>query len=220
MYEAGETVATSTDECLMADPITNPYDEAVQRITNTIAGSRFTKTPINIKNNQKIWQPLVDALKTMGGSTQSPISTQPSVSPIAESEGEYSKGNGISVELPPNPTYKDFANTLHHEDIHALLDKTGNSPPDMNGGKFINQIKSLFLINSLANTDKNFANSNRVGNRDAELPAYMGSFQQGQIPGVTQDDSNKYIQLMHYILPSQVSQNYQRIVDSVRASQR
>ncbi len=182
------------------------YDEAANNINEPrMAQSRFTRTPITIERKS--------SANSIVGDPNNVIST-----------GVYRPDNNqINVQLPQSkPSWSDMQNTIHHEDIHALLHSIKRDrsilPPEML------RIPSNEMRSGVKGIDtflpENFGMSDRAGNLNAEIPAYMGAYQQGQIPKVTPEMSKDWIQRYIQSLPSIVGNQYRRINESNEAAQR
>lgn len=171
----------------------NPYDEAVRRMTGTIANSRFTGTPIMI----------------------APTSTDTE----ATGRYQYPPRNQIIIRTAKDwPDFGEFNRVLHHEDIHALFKQAGLNNPSINYdfNNIVKNIKDAKLRKSIFTTVRDFIESDRQGMPDIELPAYTGSFEQGKIPGLTAERAQDYSGAVKRVLPQPTADIYQRIVDNIR----
>lgn len=192
----------------MAD---NPYDAVVQALMSTEAMSRFTKTPIKIKNFDKL---AMNIAKLTGGKVQRPISEH-------EAEGSFSPtDNLIRIQLyGQNPSYKDLSNAIHHEDIHALLkDQPTPIPSDSDYSSISNFLGAMFN-QPYINVRDAFLRGKRAGNLDQELPAYVGAYNSEQLPSLTPEQASQYVRLIMKNMKPEIASKYQRIVNSYIASQ-
>lgn len=170
----------------MPPPFIDPYDDAIQNIVNATAQSRFTKTPINISNPNKV----IDLInKNLGFKTDAQSSDFNEVGPRSSYSPET---NQISIGLGPNPTYNDFANDLSHENIHAVLKRQpyqlSFQPKD-----YIKNLARNFFSPLEERALSGFAQGNRAGNANLELPAYMGAFKPGELKGINDDDRMMFL---------------------------
>ncbi len=192
-------------------------DQAVRNITNTTAQSRFTRTPIRINNTDQTVASLLNSLKEFNPT----INQTPSE---GASTGTYTPSNqNIDVSLyGNNPSYKDFAGTLHHEDIHALLDKSGNTAPkvDITNAPILDQLKELFYYRTPEQATQAFNKGNRSGDIKEELPAYVGAYKPNELPGMDEAARQRYLNLLRNNLPENGRQSLTRIINSYDASQK
>ncbi len=149
--------------------------------------TRFTKTPVLFSNTSD------SPSEVTGGTTMG-------LDPM------------IKVDTPKTgASYKDLNNTIHHEDIHAMMEKFGlgdipfqtlwKSDPEFT--------KTLLRL---------WGKSRRAGDVSSELPAYMGAFNPKLINAPT-DTKNEYLQNLEGRLPPAMQELFQRIMSSHEASQ-
>ena len=193
--------ASSGDNIIPPPPALKDYSskkgqepqQAIDSATNTSsqAMSRFTRTPIQITNIKGLADDLSKSLGVkviVEGEDKQPESAT----------GEYDPDTkNISVDLRGKPKFKDLMRTIEHEDVHALLAKEeGNRRyklADPSGT--LKHLISLFLPD---NTDYDartaFFRSNRSGDVNRELPAYMVAYEPGQLQGLTREQRDKWLQ--------------------------
>lgn len=192
----------------MAD---NPYDAFVRALMSTEAQSRFTRTPVKIKNLDLVSKRIA---QLTGGKLQNAIKEH-------EAEGSYSPEiNQIRVQLfGQNPNYRDLANAIHHEDIHALLRNEPIPIPSESDYSSIPNFFSAMLNQPYINASNAFLRGSRGGNLDRELPAYVGAYKSDQLPGFTPEQASQYVNLIMKNMKPEIASKYKRIVDSYLASQ-
>jgi len=205
----------------MADDKFDPWDAAAQSITSNDAYSRFTRAPIKLSNYDRIIQAIHDKLDWLGAKP----TTRPTPTPDNPSSGEYDPSkHQIFVNLHgQHPTYSDMQTTLHHEDIHAALAQYlgANKAPTPNiidTSSFGNMLKSLWSMPSVNAVDA-FYRGHRAGDPALEVPAYMGAYKPGELPGMTPKDREMYLHGLYATLPDGLTRLLKRIVASHDASQ-
>lgn len=159
----------------------------------TTAMTRFTHTPVYI-GSQK------DAPEGMGriaGAKQDPVT------------GVDRDDNKIGIYTTPHSTYPQLQQVLKHEQIHALLQHLVSGPGKNNGA----DQPPWSPPGGDAMIDA-FRSGSRDGSPTMELPAYLGAFQSGQIPGVTQPQATQTMQDFSSQLPPDISALLQRIMRS------
>ncbi len=113
----------------------------------------------------------------------------------------------IGINPSSKSNLSDINSAIAHEDIHSLL------------GKLIGQWTTPETSN---NKDMEFLfnRSQRAGNTQKELPAYMGAFRQGEIPYVHSEDADKWNEQFLAGLPPEAARTLRRIISSAKASQK
>lgn len=118
--------------------------------------------------------------------------------------GYYSRPNPKIVVRPTaSSSFGEEGRVLAHEQIHALLDKYGNPVPNT---------PNTPLIRNL------FNESDRAGNPDREIPAYMGAYKEGQVDFVTPQDRQDFVQKYIEGLPKPAQDVFNKIMKSARAA--
>ena len=122
-----------------------------------------------------------------------------------ESTGYYYNKPSAKIILRPtaSSSFGENERVLAHEQIHALLDKYGNPVPNT---------PNTPLIRSL------FNESDRAGNPDREIPAYMGAYKEGQVDFVTPQDRQDFVQKYIEGLPKPAQDVFNKIMKSARAA--
>ncbi len=181
--------------------VTSAYDDAARRITDTTAGSRFTRTPIHIMSTP--------------GRGRSEIDGQ--------TVGQYSKDpSNMSIYLGDNPTWRDMQNAIHHEDVHATL-----APIDSNYGSTTMNSDLMYAHPPSGSTYPtgpfdllgDFHGSGRRGDPLREIPAYMSAYKENQMEWVSPAMASEWLQRYVTSLPPATGRQIQRISDSNKASQ-
>jgi hypothetical protein len=173
------------------------------------AVSRFTKTPIKFTNVAYARERLGDMFDV------NKVLEQDSAS------GEYAPDTGISVMVNA-PSYDRMQQAIAHEDTHAALMKAGVKPPPTIYGPGI--LGKLAMMTGqrppsdiLAN---GFLRSGYRGSLEDEIPAQANAFRVGDLPGVTQDDADRYSYGLQAIVPPETANQLKRINSAFKASQR
>lgn len=122
-----------------------------------------------------------------------------------ESTGYYYNKPSAKIILRPtaSSSFGENERVLAHEQIHALLDKYGNPVPNT---------PNTPLIRNL------FNESDRAGNPDREIPAYMGAYKEGQVDFVTPQDRQDFVQKYIEGLPKPAQDVFNKIMKSARAA--
>lgn len=182
------------------------WDKAARLSRGAEAQSRFTRTPMIIRNPEISLQEMFNSLKAQDLIRNRNI---PVVPKFMESEGEYHPGNrSIDIGLHGlNPSYQDLQRTIHHEDIHALLEKAGLYNPVIGDSDVRSKaFQSLGL-------------ANRAGDYIKESPAYVGAYDPSQMPQFTPEDRQNWISQFIKTLPDETANLYKRIISNYNASQ-
>lgn len=166
---------------------TNLYDLAGNNLDGQgpTVYSRFTRQPAKIYNN---------------------FAQPRAIDPAFESTGEtiqYRDGTSDEkVRLSGDPSWASLQNTLHHEDVHALMNTfEGPALPD-----------SPKVMQA-------WSKAKPLGAVNAELPAYMVAFKEGQIPGITKADRDQWLQQWAAQIPGAQREKVMRMAAGSDASQ-
>lgn len=190
-------------------------EKAAKILLGTEAMSRLTKTPIHIDDLSGHVKSLVNALSGIGITSHIEGDTESTNQP---STGRYYPSGILVRNYNAIPDYSDVAKTIHHEDIHALLEKSGYKYPSLTNtpDAFLN-----FLTGDpAAKATEALINANRVGNlQTIEPPAYVGAYDPSQMPGFTEADRQAYLKRLMPTLQPNTANLLQRIIQSYQASQ-
>lgn len=176
-------------------------DKPAKFVPGREAVSRFTRTPITIHDNKANFdQP---STGSFGGSSYDPAI------------GWYKPNPRIAVEAYGTPDYSDVAKTIHHEDIHALLERAGYKYPNLP----LDIWDKLTGENPVAKAADALKRGNRMGSPAIELPAYVGAYRYSELPGFTEEDRQKYLNSLYRTMDPDAASTLRRIVQSYNASQ-
>lgn len=125
--------------------------------------------------------------------------------------GEYDPSTkGISIDPVKANDYTSVAETVRHESIHALLDKLPN------------EAKTLSSINILPYFIKRIAPQLSPGSNVAgEIPAYLGAQPYSAFKGVSDEDRQMYVRILHQRLQQEdpdLAYKFKRILESGEAN--
>ena len=194
-------------------PEESVWDKAARAILETQAQSRFTRSPITIKNPSLKIAALAKALEADGIGVGTPTIDNSGEPPT----GAYYPSGKIEVTAHgPNPSYAELQNVIHHEDIHALLEKAGIDSSKVPSTPWY---QNLVYLNPIDKAIHSFYAGKRAGSLTDELPAYVGAFDPKQMPEFTEGDRQRFLTQFKTILPDKVAQTFQRLLNSYQASQ-
>lgn len=135
-----------------------------------------------------------------------PISFHPSAFPTLPPAGLYdSTRKSITVNFTPDAVFERIQGVIRHEDAHAVLDSVGRSgtalPPPL---RVIPPNPLQFANANLPSTslDQTWTASGRAGGFDAEIPAYMIAYRPGELPGITPDMAERWVNAYSKNIPN------------------
>jgi hypothetical protein len=188
-------------------------EKAAKIILGTQAQSRFTKTPITISDYGKLFKGF-DTEGTYAGNELNQPSTGKYTYATPTSPGQIN----IRSSYVDNPNYQDIQSTIHHEDIHALLDKAGYKYPVLPETQ-LGPYEFGMHDDPITKATLAFIKGHRAGNIYQELPAYAGAYNPQELPEFTEGDRQRYLSRLYQTLQPDTANMLNRIISNFSASQ-
>lgn len=132
----------------------------------------------------------------------------------------YPNPSDIVIYPTKDASYQDINSVIHHEDTHALLDKSGaqgsRGSLDRDLMRIPGAISPLGMEQFLP---ENFGMSGQPGFFSSEWPAYMTAYKEGEMPDITPEMAASWLFRYADRLPTDAKRMLMRIAASHQAVQ-